>query len=190
MLRSLARHWWVLLIRGLMAILFGALVLAWPGLTLLSLVALYAIYCVVDGVAALAAALEPGEEGKPWGRLLLTGLVSLGAGVAAFLWPALTATVLLWIVAAWAIACGGFEIVAALRLRREIENEWLLGFAGALSILFGIALFVRPGAGALALAGLIGAFAIAHGALLVALSFRLRGLREVAESLTSRFGTA
>jgi uncharacterized membrane protein HdeD (DUF308 family) len=190
MLRSLVRNWWAVLLRGLVAILFGVLAFAWPGLTLLSLVALYAIYCVVDGVAALAAAFVRDEGGKPLGQMIFTGLVSVGAGVAAFLWPGLTAMVLLWIVAAWAIVRGVAEIVAAIRLRREIENEWLLGLAGALSILFGLALFVRPGAGAIALVWFIAAFAIAHGVLLVALAFRLRSLRDVPDRLSRRSGAA
>jgi uncharacterized membrane protein HdeD (DUF308 family) len=180
MLQSLVRNWWVLLLRGFAAIAFGALAFAWPGLTLVSLVALYAIYCVIDGVAALAAAFARDEGGKAWGRMVLTGVVSIGAGVAAFLWPGLTAIVLLWIVAAWAIVRGLFEIVAAVQLRKAIADEWMLVLAGAVSILFGVALFARPGAGAVALVRFIGAFAILHGVLLAVLAFRLRGLRDVA----------
>src|SRR5687767_13310176 len=106
MLQSLVRNWWIVLLRGLAAIAFGVLAFAWPGLTLVSLVALFAIYCVIDGVVSLAAAFGRDEAGRPWAQMVLAGIVSIGAGVAAFLWPGLTAMVLLWIVAAWAVVRG------------------------------------------------------------------------------------
>ena len=190
MLLSLAGSWWVALVRGLVAILFGVLAFVWPGMTLLSLVALYAIYCMIDGVAALASASVLHRTGRPWKQMVPAGLVSLGAGVAAFLWPGLSAVILLWIVAAWAIAHGLVEVVAAIRLRKELADEWLLALGGGASILFGIMLFGSPGAGAVALVGFIGAFAVAHGVILVALSFRLRGLREVAGRLAHQLGAA
>jgi uncharacterized membrane protein HdeD (DUF308 family) len=95
--------------------------------------------------------------------------------VVTFLWPQITLFVLLCLVAAWAIVTGLFEIVAAVRLRRELEGEWALALGGVLSVLFGLGLAVAPGAWTLAVIWLIGAYAITFGASLLALAFRLRG---------------
>ena len=103
------------------------------------------------------------------------GIIGIGAGVLTFLWPNITALVLLLLIAFWAIATGVMEIIGAIRLRKEIDNEWLLAASGLVSVLFGLLLLTRPEAGALALITVIGAFAILHGLLLVWFSLRLRG---------------
>jgi uncharacterized membrane protein HdeD (DUF308 family) len=110
------------------------------------------------------------------GGLLIEGLVGIAAGVATFAWPGLTALVLVYIIAIRAVVTGVFEVIAAIRLRQVIRNEWLLVLSGIVSMLFGIALVVVPGAGALALVWRIAALAIVDGILLLLLSFRLRGL--------------
>jgi uncharacterized membrane protein HdeD (DUF308 family) len=176
MLTMLARKWWVLLINGIGAILFGLMAFAWPGITLLTLVILYGIYCIVDGVTALMEASARDKEGKGWGRMLFVGIVSIAVGIGAFIWPGITTAALLVIIAIWAIVRGVLEIIAAIELRKVIHNEWLLIVAGVMSILFGAALLARPAAGALAMVWLIGAFAIAHGLLRIALAFKLRSL--------------
>lgn len=171
----LARNWWALALRGLFAVLFGLAVFIWPGLTLLALVALFAAYALVDGVFSIVAAIRAAGRHARWWPLLLEGLLGIAAGVVAFLWPNITALALLYVIAAWAIVTGVFEIVAAIRLRREIEGELLLGLAGLASVIFGVLLILFPGAGALAVLWLIGGFAIAFGILLILLGFRLRG---------------
>ena len=176
MLTQLADKWWLLLLNGVCAIGFGVLAIAWPGLTLIFLVTLYGVYCIIDGVTALMAARARNEAGKPWGWMVFVGIASIAAGVAAFVWPGLTALVLLTLIAAWAIVRGVFEIVAAIELRKRIDNEWMLILAGTISVLFGAALLVWPGAGALALVVWIAAFAIVHGVLLTMLAFKVRGL--------------
>src|SRR5262245_47689041 len=176
MLTVLARKWWLLLINGTGAILFGLMAFAWPGITLLTLVVLYGAYCIVDGVTALAEATARDQEGRAWGRMIFVGIVSIAVGVGAFIWPGITTAALLLIIAIWAILRGVLEIIAAIELRKVIHNEWLLIVAGVLSILFGVALLVKPQAGALAMVWLIGCFAIAHGILRVALAFKLRSL--------------
>jgi uncharacterized membrane protein HdeD (DUF308 family) len=170
----LARNWWALVLRGLFAVLFGIIALAWPGITLGALVLLYGAYALADGVFAIAAVMAGRTGGRPWWSLLVEGLVGIAVGIMTFAWPGITALVLLYLIAAWAFVTGIFEIVAAIRLREEIRGEWLLALSGILSILFGLALVVYPGAGALAVVWLIGAYAIAFGALLIALGFRLR----------------
>lgn len=177
MLFDLAKRWWVLLLRGLFAIAFGILAFLWPGLTLAALVIVYGIYAMVDGITAIWFGLA-GGRGRPWWAMLLVGILGVAAGVVTFLWPQITAVALLAVIAAWAIIRGIFEISAAIRLRRVIDNEWLLALGGALSIAFGVLLAVQPAAGALAVVWIIGAYAIAFGVIAVALSLRLRWYRK------------
>jgi uncharacterized membrane protein HdeD (DUF308 family) len=171
----LARSWWALALRGLAAVLFGIMAFAWPGMTLGVLVLLYGAYALVDGVLAIIAAVAGRTSGMPWWALLLEGVLGITVGILTFAWPGITALVLLYLIAAWAVATGVFEVVAAIRLRREIRGEWLLALSGIISVLFGIALVINPVGGALAVVWLIGAYAIAFGILLIALGFRLRG---------------
>jgi uncharacterized membrane protein HdeD (DUF308 family) len=174
LLYDLSKHWWLLLLRGIAAIVFGVLAFIWPGLTLLTLVILYGAFAIVDGVLALAAVFgRTGPEVPRW-WLVLTGILGIAAGLIALLWPGITALVLIVFIGAWAIARGAMEIVAAIQLRKEIEGEWLLVLAGVLSVLFGLGVLIYPGAGALALAWLIGIYAIAIGAVMVVLALRLR----------------
>jgi uncharacterized membrane protein HdeD (DUF308 family) len=175
LLHALARNWWLVLLRGLAAILFGVLTFVWPGITLVTLVLLYGIYALADGVLALAAAFMGGAPAPRW-WLALVGVLGIGAGLVTFLWPGMTAILLLLFIAAWMIATGVMQIIGAIRLRKEIDNEWLLVISGsgALSVLAGIVLLVQPGAGALALLWVIGAYLIVYGILLVSLSLRLR----------------
>lgn len=178
MLLTLAQNWWAIVLRGVFAVLFGLAAFLWPGLTLTVLVLLYGAYALIDGVLAVIWSLARRRAGPfPWG-VLLAGLAGILVGVVTFFWPGLTALALLYLIAAWAIVRGVFEIIAAIALRREIDNEWLLGLSGALSVLLGVVLIVAPGAGALALVWWIGAFAIVVGVLTMLLGFRLKGLRD------------
>jgi uncharacterized membrane protein HdeD (DUF308 family) len=170
-LQEVASHWWVLALRGTLALLFGIMAFAWPGVTLAVLVLLYGGYALADGVFASIA----GVKTRTW-SLLLVGLLGIAAGVITFLWPGVTAIVLLYIIAFWAIFLGVFEIVTAIKLRKELENEWLLIVGGIGSMLLGMLLLFNPGAGALSVVWMIGAFAILFGILLLVLGFRLRGL--------------
>jgi uncharacterized membrane protein HdeD (DUF308 family) len=176
---ALARNWWALAIRGAAAIIFGLLTFIMPGVTLAVLVLLFGAYAIVDGIFNLIAAFRSAHDERPRWLLALEGLVSIGAGIVTFAMPGLTALVLVYIIAIWAIVTGVLEIVAAIRLRDVIRNEWWLVASGVLSVIFGLLLVVAPGAGALALVFWIGAYAIIFGALLVGLAFRLR--REQAE---------
>lgn len=172
-MRVLTRMWWAVALRGLVAVLFGVAAFIWPGITLVSLIFLFGAYALVDGVLALIAAFRT----QPRWPLLLTGLVGIVAGVGAFVWPGLTALALVYLIAAWAILTGVFELVAAIQLRKDIENEWLLALGGVVSILLGVIMLVNPGAGALGLIWAIAAYAVVFGVLLIALGFRLRGLK-------------
>jgi uncharacterized membrane protein HdeD (DUF308 family) len=176
LLHALAQNWWLLLLKGLCAIVFGFLAFAWPGITLTTLILLYAAFAFADGALAVVAALRGGTGngmGSRW-WLAFVGLCGIAAGIVAVVWPGLTALVLLFLIAFWAIAIGIAEIIGAIRLRKEIEGEWWLILSGIVSVLFGIALLMRPATGALAVVWLIGAFAIAYGVLTIGLALRLR----------------
>ncbi len=177
MLSAISSKWWMFLLNGIAAILFGLMAFGWPGLTLLTLVWLFGIYCLADGFTAIWAAFAPrAETGRSWWQMLLIGLVSLFAGMTAIGQPGISAAVLLLVIAAWAVVRGVFEIVAAIELRKVIDNEWILILAGLASILFGVALVAQPGVGALAVVWWIGAFACLRGILMVVLAFTLRKL--------------
>lgn len=178
---QLADRWWVLMVRGLAAILFGILTFAMPGMSLLVLIMLWAAYAIVDGVFALVLALRRTRTGKHWGWLMFEGVAGIAAGVVAVLWPGITAMALLFVIAAWAILTGIAEIAAAIRLRRHLHGEWVLVLSGVLSLAFGVVLFAYPGAGALAVLWMIGAYAIAFGVLLLGLGWRLHGWRRGTE---------
>lgn len=173
-LSGLTRNWWVLALHGAVAVLFGITAFVWPGLTLIVLVALYGAYAIVEGVISLFGAFRSGD-GFRW-SLLLWGLLGIAAGIVAFAWPDITALVLVYVIAAWAIATGIVQVAAAVSLRRELEGEWLLGLTGLLSIAFGVLLAAFPGSGALSLVWLIGAYAVVAGFTLMALGLRLRRL--------------
>jgi uncharacterized membrane protein HdeD (DUF308 family) len=178
MLRTLAQNWWAIVLRGVCAVLFGVGAFAWPGITLGVLILLYGAYALIEGVLAVAWALVGRREGSfPWG-VLLAGLAGVAVGLVTFFYPGLTALALLYLIAAWAIIRGIFEIVAAIHLRNELDKEWLLALSGVLSVVLGAFLVVAPGAGALAVLWWIGAFAIVFGVLTIVLGFRLRGVND------------
>ena len=185
---QLARHWWVIGLRGLAAILFGVLAFVWPGMTLAVLVLLFGAYALVDGVLTLIAAFRGGVQHRI--VMLVEGVVSVLAGLAAFVWPGLTALVLLYIIAFWAIVTGVLEIVAAIRVRRAISNELGLVIGGVLSVVFGVVLLIAPGAGALAVIFLIGAYAVVFGIALLGLAWRLREHHQTAIRGAPLGGTA
>lgn len=172
MLDTLARNWWSLAFRGLVAVLFGLLTFFVPGITLVTLVLLFGAYALVDGIFNVMAFFR--ERSHHW-ALLIEGLIGIMAGIVTFAWPAITAIVLLYVIAFWAILTGIFEIIAAIRLRKAIANEWILLLAGLLSLLFGALVLFAPVVGALAIVFWMGAYMFVFGVFLLALAFRLRG---------------
>jgi uncharacterized membrane protein HdeD (DUF308 family) len=174
MLDLLSRKWWVLLLRGVAFIALGVIAMMWPGIPLASLVVLFAAFSLIDGAASVILGMRGEADGTVWWTMILLGVLALATGIVAFAWPSLTLLVLLSIIASFAILRGVFEIVAAIRLRKLIDDEWVLGLSGAASIIFGVLLFARPKAGLLVIAIMIGAFMMAVGVMSVALALRLR----------------
>ncbi|AMO22813.1 HdeD family acid-resistance protein [Ramlibacter solisilvae] len=167
---------WMLILRGVIALVFGVLAVIWPGLTLLWLVALFAAYAIFGGAVSAAAAFQVRRTEQRWWIPLLLGIVSVVAGVYAFMYPGLTALVLIIVMGVNAVFTGALDIAQAMRLER---GRGLLILTGVLSLVFGVLVIWAPGAGALALVWLVGFYAIATGALMLALGLRLRRQRDL-----------
>lgn len=178
MVRMLGENWWVLLIRGIVAILFGIMAFIWPGLTLRTLVLLFGAFALVDGIFGLFGAFSARSYESRWWVAALEAVASIIFGLLVFFWPGITALVLLYMIAAWAIVTGILEIIEAIQLRREIEGEFWLILAGLASVIFGVIVFLFPGAGALSVIWIIGTYAIIFGILLIMLAFRVRGMTQ------------
>ena len=177
MVNLLARRWWLIVLRGVAAIIFGILAITLPGITLATLILLFGAYAFADGIFAVLHAIGGGDESESVWLLLLEGLLGIGVGLITFFEPGLTAIVMLFYIAAWSLATGVLELAAAVRLRKQVTGEFWLLLGGLCSIAFAIILMVHPGAGALAVIWLIGFYALLFGFLQLALGFRLRGVK-------------
>lgn len=174
LLEGLARNWWLMLLRGIAAIVFGVMAFVWPGPTLAVLVIFFGAYMLVDGALALWAAIT-GHNGTAlrwW--LAVVGASGIAVGLMTFFWPGTTALALVLFIGAWSLVRGVFEIIGAIQLRKEIDNEWMLILGGVLSVIFGLGVLALPGAGALALVWVIAIYAIIFGGTMVAFAFRLK----------------
>ena len=193
MVDLMSRYWWAVGLRGLSAVAFGVIALISPSATLSVLVMLFGAYALLDGVFALAGAIGGGGShsiGERRGWLVLEGIVGIATGVVTFVWPNITTAVLVSLVAIWAIMTGVLEIATAVKLRRELANEWLMALSGVLSIVFGGYLIVSPAQGALALVTAVGIYALVFGVMLCAFALRLRQLRQRLGSTAAQHGQA
>ncbi|KMO31572.1 membrane protein [Methylobacterium aquaticum] len=170
---GLARNWWLIALRGAFAILFGAIALIAPGATLLTLVIFFSAYMLVDGITEIVAAVRAAERHERWGYLLAAGAINIVVGVLAFLMPGTALVAFIYLIAAWALVTGALMIAAAFRLHLD-HGRWWLGIGGALSVLFAVALVASPALSLLVLTSWMGGYAIAFGAFMLVLAFRLR----------------
>ena len=175
---TLTEYWWSFVLRGILALLFAVSAWAYPGLTLWLLIVFFGAYVLVDGITQILMAFRK----KLW-WYVLSGLVGVVAGLLTFLWPGITGLVLLLFIGFWALMKGILEIVEAIQLRKEIEGEWLMILSGLASILFAIVVLLRPGAGALAIAWIIGIYAFLFGLISIFLGLKLRGLKKAVEQV-------
>ncbi len=185
MLALLSRNWWTFAVRGLVAVLFGVAAFVWPKITWEVLVIALGAYVLLDGFLALVAALESPfiVGGRGW--LILQGILGVVVGIVTLLWLHTSSVVLVYLIAAWAIVTGTLEIVAATELRNEIEHAGWFILTGSVSVLVGVLLAWQPSAGAVALAWLLGAFAIVYGIVQLVIAFRLH---DVDKQITSQLG--
>jgi uncharacterized membrane protein HdeD (DUF308 family) len=186
--QALAQNWWLIALRGVLAIIFGIIALVLPGPTMLSLVLLFSAYMLVDGIVGIVSAIRAirNKEDR-WGWLIVEGLLNIAVGVVAFLWPGITVLAFVLLVAAWAIVTGAAMTVAAFRLNVDHGRWWLL-LGGLVSLIYGALLVAAPLIGAVVLTWWMGAYAIAFGVALLVLSFRLRS-RQQEHAAPTRVGT-
>jgi uncharacterized membrane protein HdeD (DUF308 family) len=170
----LHRTWWVLLLRGLVAIAFGVLTFAQPGVSLVALMLTFGAFTFADGILGMYAAIRGRGLSGHWWVLLLWGLVGVVVGVLTVVAPAVTALVMTIYIAAWALVTGVMQIIAALRLRKEIRGEWLLVLGGAMSVLFGGFVLAQPGAGMMAMLWVLALYAVLLGLVMVLLAFKVK----------------
>jgi uncharacterized membrane protein HdeD (DUF308 family) len=163
-------------LRGTLAVIFGVVAFAMPGVTFEALVLLFGAYMFVDGILVFSFGLMVAGDGGQWWPLVLGGILGIGLGVLTFARPETTGLALVYVAGFWAIVTGLLEIVAAIRLRQVISGEWMMGLSGVLSIIFGILVVAQPSSGATALVYLFGFYAILAGATQIGLGFRLRSL--------------
>ena len=173
-LSAIAANWRVLALRGLAALIFGLVILFWPGLILAVLSLLFGVYALVDGGIVVVPALRTSDRGARRWLPLAEGKVGVAAGLVALLWPAMTPRGLLYVIVVWAVATGTLKIINASALRGEVENAWLLVGSGALSVLLGVILAALAGSDLPAMAPFIGIFAIVVGVALIVFAFRTR----------------
>src|SRR6266849_5875203 len=168
------RNWWIMALRGLLAIIFGLVALVAPGIALLAFIYVFAAYAIVDGGIAIITAIQERDLLYRWGWILFEGILSILVGIIAFANPNLTAQALLYIIAVYAIVTGVMEIAAAFALRELVSRDWALALAGILSVVFGILLFLYPSAGILSILWLVGIYGIVFGVLFIVRAFQLR----------------
>jgi uncharacterized membrane protein HdeD (DUF308 family) len=173
---ALAAKWWAIALRGVAAIIFALIAFFYPGATMLALVLVFAAYAFVDGLFGLFAVWPAARAGLSWGLLLLEALVNIAVAIIAVAWPGPTVVAFVLLVAAWAVITGVLMLAAAFRLPADY-GRWWLALGGLASVVYGVLLFIAPLIGALVLTWWIGAYALVFGISLIALAFKLRGLR-------------
>jgi uncharacterized membrane protein HdeD (DUF308 family) len=173
---SLAKNWWLLLLRGLLAVAFGILLFTRPSISVAILITFFGAYSLVDGVFSAYSAVSQRRQHEHWVLMLVGGLCGIAIGLITFYSPGITAIVLLFYIAIWSIIIGTSQIIMAVKLRAEIKGEFWLGLAGLVSVLFGLYLIYNPGAGILSVIWVLAAYAVLFGFLMIALSFRVKGL--------------
>ncbi|MCG6928897.1 MAG: HdeD family acid-resistance protein [Acidobacteria bacterium] len=188
--KLLGQSWWVLLLRGVLAILLGIAAFARPGMALKTLLMLFAAYVFIDGISNVIAAFSGRDDNEHWWVVLIEGILGIAIGVLTVFRPGTTGVVLLVLIAFWAIMTGILRIILAIRLRKEIEGEWWLGLSGLLGVLFGVIVMMKPGAGALSVLWMIGFWLILMGITLVLLSFKSRGFHKKLDEVKDKVKAA
>ena len=171
------KHWWQIALRGFLALIFGILVLAWPGVALAILAIIFGAYVFVDGIFTLVAAAnyKAGAGRRTW--LFIRGIAGIIVGLITFFWPAITELALVLLIAAWALVTGVMELVFAFKANQNTAIRWMFAISGILSLILGFLLLARPIIGALVIIWVIGAYAVLAGILLIILGFRLRSVK-------------
>lgn len=178
MIRELAKYWWLMVLRGVLAIIFAIMAFAWPGITLSFLVVFLGVYFLIDGIFSLIHGFRIRKTDTHWWALVLEGLLGIVAGIVCLSMPGITVIFLVGLVALWSVVTGLLEIILAIRLRKEIQHEWILIIAGVFSVIFGILLFVQPLAGVIVISWWLGLYALFFGIFMITIGARLKKFAE------------
>jgi uncharacterized membrane protein HdeD (DUF308 family) len=170
------KFWWLFLIRGLFGLALGVYALLFPGATLAVVVILIGAYLIVDGIVAVAKAVQILRTDKHWWALLLEGIIGIAAGIAIFAWPGLSVLTLAFLVGYWAIISGVLGIVSALRLRTHVRGEWLYLLFGVISVIFGIFVLLAPATGLIYIVWMISIYGFVMGVTMIGLAIRAQRL--------------
>ncbi|WP_216856277.1 HdeD family acid-resistance protein [Acidisphaera sp. S103] len=171
---TLARHWWAIMLRGVIAVLFGIIALAAPGAVLLSLAFLFGIYLMIDGIIGLIGSIRAVAAHGHWGPLLAEAVLNMLMGLIALFMPAAAVLAFVLLMAAWALISGGLMLAAAMKLHTS-HGRWWLGLGGMASLIWGVLLVIAPLEGAVVLTWWLGLYAIVFGVALLGCGWRLRG---------------
>src|ERR1700746_1069519 len=182
LIETLKRHWWVPVIRGIAAIVFGIIAFTHPVMAAATLVLVFGAWVLIDGIFRVVGAIGHRASDKDWGSNLIIGILGIIVGLLTFHAPGITALALVIYIAAWALMTGATEIALAIKMRREIKGEWFLILLGLASIVFAVLLLWNPIAGAAAVIWLIAWYAVVLGILAIFFGFRLRSLKTLAPS--------
>jgi len=188
-MNTLANNWWLVVLRGGLAGLFGLSILAWPNLTLGLLVVLFGTYAILDGVCAFVSALRAASRPVEGWPVMSEGLVSLVFGILAFVWPWVPRNVV-HLIASWGVLTGVLELVGAARLPRTRAGHWFLGLGGLSSLLLAGLLFAVPRANQHYVMWIIAGYTLVFGALLCLTGLRLRAVTPAIRPSGSEHGFA
>ena len=177
MVKNLAKNWWLLALRGLFAILFGIVILAWPGLTIEILVIIYGVFALVGGILSIIIGLFSIGKSSNWWVMFLEGILGFIVGGIVLKWPAISLLLLIVIIGLWAIISGIIQIITAIFVRQEIKNEWLMGLSGLISLLFGLVILSWPISSIIVVSWLIGFYALLLGIFLIVFGFQVKAYR-------------
>lgn len=182
MLQRLTQFWWLIVLRGVVSVIFAVVAFTRPQLAFEALIFVLGIFLFADGVTALILGVRMRGHDDDWWAMLLEGMLGIGLGLIALVNPELTAAGLVLVLAVWFLVTGVFEIAAAIKLRKEIDNEWLLGLAGVVSVALGALMIFNPNAGAVSIMWWLGFYAAAFGLLLLGLGLRMRRIHKKLQS--------
>lgn len=174
MIHELAKHWWLFVLRGVLAVLFAVMAFVSPTITLSILVVFLGVYFLVDGLFTLTHGFRIRKTDTHWWVLVLEGLLGIVAGIVCLTMPGITVVFMVTLIALWSVVTGVLEIILAIRLRKEIQNEWILIIAGVFSVIFGILLFMQPLAGVLVISWWLGIYALFFGIFMITVGARLK----------------
>ena len=171
--------WLVPTLRGILAIIFGMILFLYPKVSLVFMVTLFGAFLLISGLMTLILSWLRRNEGVLWKSYFPDAFISILIGGIVFFWPQMTSLILIYLIATWALISGLIQIISTLRLREWFPYLWLNALTGVFLVLFGLTIFIHPGAGAVAISFIIGAVCIFYGILSLGMGLQLRNVSKL-----------